>query len=94
MPKLEGNRQPDARCGCRACQGLCNIVTGTASQAAHLIDALAAVVCMHVCVGCAKVPPLKAIHWPEVTLFPAGQRLLHLDKLTSNCASTMCCCRC
>ena len=58
----------------------------TASKAAHLVDALAAVVCMHICVGCTKVPPLKAVHWPEVTLFPAGQQLLHLDKLVSNLA--------
>ena len=64
----------------------------TASKAAHLVDALAAVVCMHICVGCTKVPPLKAIHWPEVTLFPAGQWLLDLEILTSNHASTTCSC--
>ena len=41
----------------------------------HLIDALAAVVCMHVCVGSPKMPPLKAVHRPKVTLFPVRQQM-------------------
>ena len=54
------------------------------SQAAHLIHALAAVVCMHVCVGCTEMPPLKAVHRPKVSLLPARRWLLHFGKLMLN----------
>ena len=56
-----------------------------------LVNALAGVVCMHVCVYCTKVTPLVAIHWPQVPclsvarwsnvshiLYPADPYAMHL----------------
>ncbi len=40
----------------------------------QLIHSLACVVCMHALVFCSKMPPLEPVHWPQVTLLPAGCR--------------------
>lgn len=41
----------------------------------HLVDTLAGVVCVHVCVLRAEMPPLEAVHWPQVSLFPVRHHI-------------------
>lgn len=49
------------------------ITTRTRTTHSQLGASVTCCTCMHVCVLCTKVPPLEAVHWPQVAFLSVGE---------------------
>lgn len=52
---------------------VCRVLLDLSNDFCELVDALSRVVVSRRFVLCAKVPPLEAVDWAEVALFPVGE---------------------